>query len=72
VRQDGFREGARVNAKAFIALLKISWTKACERRIRRFNLEVMLLALRRPNDIDPVVVHRGVGRFKIAPQDQVG
>ena len=45
MRQDGFREGARVNAKAFIALLKISWTKACERRIRRFNLEVILLAL---------------------------
>jgi hypothetical protein len=39
--------------------------------MRRFNLEVILLALSAPNDIDRMVVHRGAARFKIAPQDQL-
>ena len=50
---------------------EISWTRAYEWRMRRFNLEVILLALSAPNDIDRMVVHRGAARFKIAPQDQL-
>jgi len=40
---------------------EISWAQAYERRMRRFNLEVIVLALSALTILTAMVVHRRVG-----------